>query len=45
MKTKRYRTAAESMKPGYLKRRFEAYRRLQRRQARPVTQLPKAKKA
>jgi uncharacterized protein VirK/YbjX len=29
--TKRYRTAAESRKPGYLARRFEAIRRLQRR--------------
>ena len=30
----RYHTAAESKVPGYLKRRFEAYRRLQRMQAR-----------
>lgn len=42
----RYRTASESREPGYLARRFEAYRRLARIKARAkphvVTPLRKA---
>jgi hypothetical protein len=43
----RYRTAAQSREPGYLKRRFEAIRRLQRMQARAatVTNLTERKKS
>jgi hypothetical protein len=38
----RYRSAAESRTPGYLARRFEAYRRLQERKARcTVTPIKK----
>lgn len=40
----RYRTAEESKTPGYLAKRFAAFRRLQRMQARSnVAQLPKRK--
>lgn len=41
----RYHTSEESKTPGYLARRFAAYRRLQRMQARSsvVAQLPKRK--
>lgn len=47
MKPYRYRTAEESRKPGYLARRFKAYRRLQRlkdEQAKNVTPLKRAAK-
>lgn len=37
----RYRTALESRKPGYLARRFEAIRRLQRIKTRVVVPIRK----
>jgi hypothetical protein len=45
MKPYRYRTAVESMKPGYLEKRFAAYKRLQRMQARASNVQPLPKKA
>ena len=41
---RRYRSAMESQKPGYLAKRFKAYRRLQRMQAANVTPLRKVSK-
>lgn len=41
----RYRTAAESRMPGYLERRFKAYRRLQRMKERAAVVQPLRKKA
>lgn len=45
MKPRRYRTAIESMKPGYLAKRFAAIRRLQRMRSRiNVRSIQSAKK-
>jgi len=41
----RYRTAEESKEPGYLARRFQAIRRLQRMQARKQNITPLRKTA
>jgi len=37
----RYRTAAETQRPGYLRRRFEAIKRLQRMKSRNVQPIRK----